>query len=236
MDYKTFQADVSVKADNDRGELVAAVVSYGMKDADGDIILPDAIENGAPCVVGSFGHAIWQGGQAGIPLGVGHLEATPKHAVLHAKMWIDEIPEARSVFHAVKRLGEHKMAQFSIGFTTEDSGPGEYKGVRANLLRKITVAECSPVLRGAQPGTHLIDAKHQVNRGALGEHGDPYAHLPTELAEAMRKAGGTLARMAWRDREEMQRIKMRLIRHQVLTAEYEAIRDEMAAARYLWGI
>jgi hypothetical protein len=52
----------------------------------------------------------------------------------------------------------------------------------------------------------------------------------------MRKAGGTLARMAWEDRQEMERIKMHLIRHQVQAAEYEAIRDEMAAARYLWGL
>jgi len=52
----------------------------------------------------------------------------------------------------------------------------------------------------------------------------------------MKAAGGTLARMAWKDREEMRQIHMRLIRDRVQAAEYEAIRDEMAAAKYLWGM
>jgi hypothetical protein len=33
----------------------------------------------------------------------------------------------------------------------------------------------------------------------------------------------------------MQQIHMRLIRDQVQAAEYEAIRDRMAVAKYLWG-
>jgi hypothetical protein len=98
------------------------------------------------------------------------------------------------------------------------------------VLCRVRVYECSPVLRPASgPGrSRTLSAKSHG-------HGDRYDHLPTELADAMRKAGGTLARLAWRDREEMQRIKMLLIRDQVQAAEYEAIRDELAAARYLWG-
>lgn len=205
MQHKTLSPDITVKADNDRGELTAAVVSYGVKDADGDIILPDSIENGSPVVIGAFGHSIWQGGPGGTPLGAGHLEVTPKHAVLHAKMWIDEIPEARSVFAAIKRLGEQKLAQFSIGFTTQDSGPGEYKGVRANLLKRITVAEVSPVLRGAQPGTHLIDAKAACNCGCHN------SSLPPDLAREMDLIHGELLRQEWLKTEEIKGIHFRLM-------------------------
>jgi hypothetical protein len=205
VQYKTLSPDITVKADNDRGELTAAVVSYGIKDADGDIILPDSIADGTPVVVGAFGHTVWQGGQGGTPLGAGHLEVTPKHAVLHAQMWIDEIPEARSVFAAVKNLGRKNMAQFSIGFTTEDSGPGEYKGVRANLLRAITPIEVSPVLRGAQPGTHLIDAKSHCQCGCHT------SALPPDLAHEMRMIHGELIRREWVEREKLKALRVRMI-------------------------
>lgn len=205
MQFKTLAPDVTVKADNDRGELTAAVVSYGVKDADGDIILPDSIPDGSPVVVGAFGHSIWQGGPGGTPLGAGHIEVTPKHAVLHAQMWIDDIPEARSVWSAIKHLGAKGMAQFSIGFTTQDSGPGEYKGVRANLLKAITVAEVSPVLRGSQPGTHLIDAKAACRCGCRA------SRLPPDLAHDMALIRGELIRKEWVEREHLKVIAARMI-------------------------
>jgi hypothetical protein len=174
-------------------------------------------------LVGGWNHSIWEKGSG--PVGRGTLTEENGYGVLNAQFWLD-VPQGRDAFLCVKHAGELQEWSWSLEETV--SRPIQHSGKTVNEITKTRIRECSPVTRGASIGSGTLSAKsHGV--------GDPYAHLPTELAEAMRKAGGTLAQMAWQDREEMQRIKMRLIRDQVQAAEYEAIRDEMAAARYLWG-
>ena len=63
----------------------------------------------------------------------------------------------RDTFEVVKELGNRQ--EWSYGFNVDDSEKGEHEGKSVRILKKMTVHEVSPVLRGAGLGTRTNYAK-----------------------------------------------------------------------------
>ena len=149
MDRKTFSR-VEVK-DAAQGLVELAFATFNEVDADNDVTLPGAFDDGAEVVVSSYGHASW-GPVRGVssvpmlPIGKGTIRTTKDEAIVDAKFFLDTTG-GRDTFNVVKELGD--LQEWSYGFTTLKSHDGEKDGERVRFLEKQRVFEVSPVLKGA---------------------------------------------------------------------------------------
>ena len=144
-------------ADADQGVIHAVFATLNVKDHDGDVTIPGAFEQGAEVVVSSYNHTSWQGA---LPVGKGRIEANDNEAILKAQFFMDT-QHGRDTFTTVKELGP--LGEWSYGYDVLDQEPGQHKGEKANILKKLRVKEVSPVLIGAGINTQTVYAKSANN-------------------------------------------------------------------------
>lgn len=154
MDRKSFRPQVRVKSEA-KGEVSAVFSRFNVIDKDGDVTNPGAIQDGAPIVVSAYGHASWGGA---LPVGKGIIRTTKSEAVAELQFFMDTT-QGVDTFNTVKALSESGLGEWSYGFDTLDSEPGEHEGKSVNFLKKLKVFEVSPVLVGAGNDTRTISAK-----------------------------------------------------------------------------
>lgn len=157
---KTMPARVTVK-DASLGEVEAVFATLNVIDHDGDVILPGAIEDGAPVTLSSA-HKAWEGAPA---VGVGTIHEVGNELVVKASYFLDT-DHGRNAFHTVKGLAAHGLGEWSWSLENVTAQRGAWKtdaGTKtANIISKVgRVAEVSDVFRGAGIGTRTLATKGQ---------------------------------------------------------------------------
>lgn len=139
----------------DKGEAVVRFATLGVVDLDGDIIAPGAIGR-QRVKVSSYGHRSW-GGE--LPVGAGETRESSNAAIADLRFFLDT-QHGRDHWNTLKGLGD--LAEYSFGFDVEDAAdpsPEERKAGAKRVLKRLTVHEVSPVLRGAGIGTRTLSLK-----------------------------------------------------------------------------
>lgn len=147
-------ARVQVK-DATTGEVEAVFATLGVKDHDGDIILPGAIKDGTAVAISAFGHSVWKGAP---PAGVGTIHEEGDELVLKGRYFLDT-DHGRNDFHTVKGLAEAGKGEWSFGLANIEATKGTHNGVNGNLIKSVDVPEVSPVFIGAGINTRTLVAK-----------------------------------------------------------------------------
>lgn len=148
---KTFTG-LTVKA-ADKGEVSAVFSTFGVRDHDGDVTLPGAIQDSAEVVISAYGHRSHYGE---LPLGKGVIRTTDTEAVLEGRFFLNT-SHGRDAFEVVKELGP--LQEWSYSLHDVKSHYGELDGEQANFLDYIRVKEVSPVLLGAGINTRTLGTK-----------------------------------------------------------------------------
>lgn len=155
-------AGVEVK-DALKGTVEAVFATFNVIDADGDVTLPGAFQEGAKVRISAFGHASWgpSRGAASVPVppvGKGEIRTTGSEAILHGQFFLNTTG-GRDHFELVKEMGD--LQEWSYGFDIGESEPGEWEGQKVRLLKRQIVHEVSPVLIGAGVDTRTLAVKGQ---------------------------------------------------------------------------
>lgn len=151
MDKKSL-ARFEVK-DETKGEVEAVFATLNVKDHDDDVTKPGAFDNGAEVVISAYNHKSWEGA---LPVGKGTIHEVGNEVVMKGRFFLNTTA-GRDTFEVVKELGSRQ--EWSYGFNVDESEPGEHEGKSVRVLKKMTVHEVSPVLRGAGVGTTTRYAK-----------------------------------------------------------------------------
>jgi hypothetical protein len=145
-------ASVEIK-DETKGEVEAVFATLNVVDRDGDVTKSGAFTNGAEVVISAYGHKSWEGA---LPVGKGVIEERGDQVVMKGQFFLNTT-QGRDHFEVVKELGSRQ--EWSYGFKVEDSEPGQHEGKSVRILKRMTVHEVSPVMRGAGIGTQTTYAK-----------------------------------------------------------------------------
>jgi len=169
MDRKFFRGRTDFKQNGQPGEFRAIFATLNIKDADGDVTLPGAFEEGQPVRISAWGHKWDQ-----LPVGRGTIHSDGKEA------WVDgqfllETETGKEHYNVVKGMGD--LQEWSYGFQINDSIPGQFDGQDVRFLRKMHVIEVAPVMQGAGVDTRTADIKSEIK---------PY---PNEHACRLRQPG-----------------------------------------------
>jgi hypothetical protein len=151
MQSKTLER-VEIK-DADRGEVSAVFATFNVIDADGDVTLPGAFEEGAEVLISSYGHGSWAGA---LPVGKGAIRTTAAEAVMDGRFFMDT-QAGRDTFKVIKQLGPRQ--QWSYGYDPLDAEPGTFDGQDVRFLKRQLVHEVSPVMVGSGLNTRTLSAK-----------------------------------------------------------------------------
>ena len=151
MNTKSF-SHVEIKSE-DKGQVTAVFSTFDVIDADGDITVPGAFQEGEQAPISQYGHTSWGGA---LPVGKARLRTTAKEAILEGQFFMDTT-HGRDAFLTVKQLGP--LGQWSYGYRVLDASYGEVDGKQVRYLRKLGVDEFSPVLVGSGVNTRTLATK-----------------------------------------------------------------------------
>lgn len=166
--------------DAEKGIIEAVFSTFGVKDLDGDVTLPDAFEEGAAVAISAYGHGSWMGAK---PIGRGTIHVEKTRATMAGQLFLDTT-DGLETFRVIKGMGE--LQEYSYGYdvlkTGEITEEMRQSGVR-RVLAKLKVFEVSPVLLGAGIGTQTLGAKAaEEEAAALREMEESKAAILRELA------------------------------------------------------
>lgn len=144
---------VQVK-DADQGLVTAVFSTFNVTDADGDVTLPGAFDDGAEWMISAYGHKSWEGA---LPVGKGVVRTTPTEAILEGQFFLDTTG-GRETFLVVKNMGP--LQEWSYSCLPDKYSFGEFDGKQVRFLEHITPGgEISPVIKGAGVGTRNLAVK-----------------------------------------------------------------------------
>jgi len=161
---------VEIKSPNE-GQVSAVFSTFNVLDSDNDVTLPGAFEDGAEVVISGYQHTSWGGA---LPVGKGRIRTTKSEAIMEGQFFLDTTA-GRETFTVVKELGPRQ--QWSYGFDIEEAEPGTFNGEDVQFLKRLTVFEVSPVLRGAGVNTRTLVAKAALAETALDSEGAEVAAI-----------------------------------------------------------
>lgn len=149
---KSFQA-TGVKLDDGEaaGTFEAVFATLNVKDRDGDVITPGALDNDGGEVLIMPAHR-W----SDMPIGKAHVTERGTELVASGHFFMDT-PQGEAAYKTVKAVGD--LQEWSFGFDVMEAGPGEHDGQRVNFLRKLKTFEVSPVMLGAGINTRTTAIK-----------------------------------------------------------------------------
>lgn len=139
----------------DLGEVEAVFATFNVVDHDGDLTVPEAITDGAKCVISQYGHTSWAGE---LPVGHGTITKTATEAIFTGTFLMGT-PHGRACFDTVKALADEGLGEWSYGLMNVKSERKTVDGRSVRVLKSIDIPEVSPVLVGAGIGTRTLSAK-----------------------------------------------------------------------------
>lgn len=144
---------VTVK-DAGQGLVTAVFSTFNVIDADFDVTLPGAFDDGAEWMISAYGHKSWDGA---LPVGKGVVHATDTEAVLDGQFFLDT-EGGRETFAVVKNMGS--LQEWSYSCQADKYSYGEFEGQQVRFLEHIVPGgEVSPVIKGAGVGTRTLAVK-----------------------------------------------------------------------------
>ncbi len=107
MEVKTVTG-IEIK-DADKGIAEIIFATFNNKDTDGDWTVPGAFDGNDSVTLSSYGHASWQGGLDGLPIGKARIFETKDDARAELAFFMDTIAgqETFKVLKALGPLGEY---------------------------------------------------------------------------------------------------------------------------------
>jgi len=144
---------VEVK-DADQGTVSAVFSTFNTVDADGDVTLPGAFDDGAEWMISAYGHKSWEGV---LPVGKGVVRVTGTEARLEGQFFLNTAG-GRETFEVVKAMGD--LQEWSYSCQPDKFSYGEFEGKQVRFLEHIVAGgEVSPVIKGAGVGTRTLAVK-----------------------------------------------------------------------------
>ena len=145
--------------DADKGLVEAVFATFNVIDHDGDVILPDAIRDGAETRISAYGHRSHWGE---LPVGRGKIRVEKERAVLEGQFFLST-EGGRETFETVKQMAN--LQEWSWALDNIETGrvselPEELQAA-SRVVAKVDVPEISPVLQGASIGTETLSVKGQ---------------------------------------------------------------------------
>lgn len=193
MDSKSL-ARVEIK-DETKGEVEAVFATLGVVDKDNDVTQKGAFTEGAQVVISSYNHKSWEGAP---PVGMGTVHEIGNEVIMKGRFFLNT-QAGRDHFEVVKELGSRQ--EWSYGFNVDDSEQGDHEGKSVRVLKKMSVFEVSPVMRGAGVGTRTTYAK---------SFGDEISEAVDAVTVAVKSAERVVALRAEKGKELSQVNKTRL--------------------------
>lgn len=167
--------------DADKGTVQAIFCRFNVKDYDGDLILPEAFEDGAEVLISAYGHKTWWG-EMPVGRGVIRVDAEKAVAMLDGGFFLDTVG-GKETFSVVKATGD--LQEWSFGFDVLETGELteelRQRGVR-RVIKKVLVYEVSPVMIGAGIDTETTSIKSHQPVAAPAPDQVPRTAIMTELA------------------------------------------------------
>jgi hypothetical protein len=146
--------NVQIK-DVDKGTFTAVFSTFNVVDADGDVTLPGAFDDGAEWMVSAYGHKSWDGA---LPVGKGIVRVTDTEAALDGQFFLDTVGGLET-FKVVKNMGP--LQEWSYSCDPDKYSFGEFDAKQVRFLEHIRPGgEVSPVIKGAGVGTRTTAVKN----------------------------------------------------------------------------
>lgn len=144
---------VEVK-DADKGLVTAVFSTFNKIDADDDVTLPGAFDDGAEWMISAYGHKSWDGA---LPVGKGVVRATDTEAILEGQFFLDTTA-GLDTFRVVKQMGA--LQEWSYSCSPDKFSYGDFEGKSVRFLEHIRPGgEVSPVIKGAGIDTRSLAVK-----------------------------------------------------------------------------
>ncbi len=143
-----------------KGEITAVFATFNAVDADGDVTLEGAFDDGAQTVISQYAHTSWTPplGKGLLPAGTGRIHTTSEEAILEGRFFMDT-DHGRNTFRTVKALHEEGQGDWSYGYDAVGAYYGDFQGRKVRFLPKQIVHEVSPCLVGSGVNTRTLSAK-----------------------------------------------------------------------------
>lgn len=155
-------SNVRIK-NEDLGQIEAVFSTLDVVDHDGDLTVKGAFTDGAAVVISAYGHRSWDGE---LPLGKGTIRESGDEVVLDGEFFMDTT-HGRDAFLTVKALSEAGLQEWSYSLEDVEAERRTVGGKSVRVIKKVTVKEVSPVLRGAGIDTRTLVAKSATERKQL---------------------------------------------------------------------
>ncbi len=140
--------------DAEQGIVEAVFSTFNVVDADGDVTLPGAFDDGAEWIMSAYGHKSWDGA---LPVGKGIVRASDTEATFEGQFFMNTTG-GRDTFEVVKQMGE--LQEWSYSCSPDKFSYGEHEGHSVRFLEHIiSGGEVSPVIKGAGVGTRTTAVK-----------------------------------------------------------------------------
>jgi hypothetical protein len=153
MIVKKALGGVEVK-DAEKGLVTAVFSTFNVVDADQDVTLPGAFDDGAEWMISAYGHKSWDGA---LPVGKGVVHATATEATLEGQFFLDTVGGLET-FKVVKAMGS--LQEWSYSCQPDKYSYGDFDGKSVRFLEHIMPGgEVSPVIKGAGVGTRTLAVK-----------------------------------------------------------------------------
>lgn len=144
---------VEVK-DADKGLVTAVFSTFNKIDADGDVTLPGAFDDGAEWMISAYGHKSWDGVP---PVGKGIVRVSDTEATMEGQFFLDTV-NGLETFKVVKNMGS--LQEWSYSCQPDKYSHGEFEGKQVRFLEHIVSGgEVSPVIKGAGVNTRTMAVK-----------------------------------------------------------------------------
>ena len=162
-EFKSFQ--VSLKEDDDTGQIMAQFAVFNEEDSDGDVTLPGAFGK-QDVLMSPWGHAAWMGGGSNLPVGKGSISEKGDKAIFEGQIFLDT--ESGRDHHTVLKQTQGQQ-EWSYGFQVLEASFGDHDGHEVRFLKKLKVMEVSPVMKGAGSDTRTLVVKGRRKLSSQGE-------------------------------------------------------------------
>lgn len=152
LERKSFKAALDVGSE-DAGTFRAVFATLNVKDKDGDVIVPGAINNGAEVLV--MAQHKWND----LPIGKARIAEIGNELVADGYFFLDT-PQGAASYATAKAVGD--LQEWSFGFDILQSEPDMLNNERVNVLKQLNVFEVSPVMIGAGVNTRTVAMKDAI--------------------------------------------------------------------------
>lgn len=150
-----------LKFDDKLGTVRALFAPFNVVDKQGDLTLPGAFGD-QRIIIGAYGHRSWDDG---LPVGRGRIfDDGEIGGVMEGEFFLDT-QAGLETYKTIKNVGD--LQEWSYSLPEIESEMRTIDGNTVRILKKVTVNEVSPVLRGAGNGTRTLAIK---SHGPLSEH------------------------------------------------------------------